>query len=162
MGFLPKILVAILILIAVNALAHRVPFLAAPETGSEEFGYDTSGTIEDAAGILVSLVGIGLIGFATFSVLAAWMIIKGNRGGLSVTIVLGGTYLLISIYAIFNLPTVMPEAVSFEVAAMATIRQGVDRGTGSGGSTSAPSVSGTKGRGTPGISLPTSAALPEA
>ncbi len=50
MGFLSKILVAILILIAVNALAHGVPFLAAPETGSEEFGYDTSGTIDDAAG----------------------------------------------------------------------------------------------------------------
>ena len=50
MGFLSKILVAILILIAVNALAHWVPFLAAPKPGSEEFGYDTSGTIDDAAG----------------------------------------------------------------------------------------------------------------
>jgi len=106
MGFLSKILIAILILIAVNALAHGVPFLAAPETGSEEFSYDTSATIDDAARILVSLVGIGLIGFATFSVLLAWMIITDNRGGLSVTIVLGGTYLLISIYAIFNLPWV--------------------------------------------------------
>ncbi len=69
MGLLSKSLVAILILVAVNALAYRVPFLAAPEDGLEEFSYDTSGTIDDAAEILVSLVGIGLIGFTTFSVL---------------------------------------------------------------------------------------------
>ena len=102
MRFLSKILIAILILIALNALAYGVGFVTDPEAGLEEFGYDTSVTIDDAARILVGLVGIGLTGFAAFSVLAAWMVIRGNRAGLFVTIVLGGTYIPIGIYAIFK------------------------------------------------------------
>ena len=101
MGILRKILIAILIFIAIHALAYGIGFVAAPEAGLEEFGYDTSGTIDDGARILIGIVGIAFIGVTAFSVLAAWRITKGDRTGLSVTIVLGGIYLLMGIYASF-------------------------------------------------------------
>ena len=101
-SLLKILLIAVLLLIALNAVLYGSYFLADPKAGLGEFGYDTSGTIDDAAKILVGLAGIGFIGFAAFSILAAWMVIKGDRAGLSVTIVLGGTYLLIGTYAMFN------------------------------------------------------------
>ncbi|MFQ6027176.1 MAG: hypothetical protein ACE5Q6_06770 [Dehalococcoidia bacterium] len=94
-------LIAILIFIAIHALAYGTGFVAGPEAGLEEFGYDTSEAIDDGARILIGIVGIAFIGAAAFSVLAAWRTIKGDQSGLAVTIVLGGIYLGMGIYASF-------------------------------------------------------------
>ena len=102
MGILSKALIGILVLVALNALAYGTSFVISPEQGLGEFGYDTSGTIDDGAIFLVSLVGIGMLGFMGFAILAIVLLLKRNRNGLAVTLVLGGTYLAIGIYWFSN------------------------------------------------------------
>ena len=99
MRILSILLVAVLALLALNTFAYGCSFVADPVSGLGEFGYDTSGDIDDGAKVLVGFVGAGFIGFAAFSVLAAWWVIRRNRAGLSVALVLGGTFLLVAAFA---------------------------------------------------------------
>ncbi len=101
-ALLSRALVAVLALLALNAFAYGAFYLLSPGEGVGEFGYDTSGPVEQGALHLVSMVGAGLLGFMGFALLAIALVLRGERSGLAVALVLGATYLGIGIFMALN------------------------------------------------------------
>ncbi len=95
-------LVAVLALLALNALAYGAFYLADPAGGLREFGLDAAAGMGPGALHLVSMVGIGLLGFAGFAVLAIVRLLRGDRSGVGVALVLGAVYLALGGYFAFS------------------------------------------------------------
>lgn len=99
MHVLSTLLIAVLLLVALNAAAYGVGFIFDPATGAGEFGHDTAQPAPKAMRLLVGFVGVGFIGFASFAVLAAVWVRRGNPAGLTVALVLGASYGLLAGFA---------------------------------------------------------------
>ncbi|NIP17879.1 MAG: hypothetical protein GWM87_06775 [Xanthomonadales bacterium] len=93
-------LIAVLALLALNAVAYGLFFVVSPADGLREFAVSGAVPVTPGTLHLVSLAGIGFLGFAGFAVLAAALLLQGKGNGAGVAAVLGATYLAIGLHAI--------------------------------------------------------------
>lgn len=92
---------AILSLLALNALAYGAWFITSPLQGLGEFGPAIAPAAAGAL-YLVSLVGMAMLGAAAIAVLAIYLLVRGRAEGFWMAGVLGVAYLGTGILALHN------------------------------------------------------------
>jgi hypothetical protein len=90
-------LISILVLLAVNALAYGGFFFVSPADGLREFGYVQAGQAGEGAAVLVRILGVAMLGFAGFAVMAVFLLLRNSRSGLWVALILGVDYVFLGI-----------------------------------------------------------------
>jgi hypothetical protein len=97
-----KFLIAMLALLALNAVAYGAFFVFSPEAGLGELAYDRPPATDHGAFFLVRLVGVGLLGAAGFALLAIRLVLRGEWAGPAVSLMLGATYLAVGACAVVS------------------------------------------------------------